>query len=142
MGSLKESRGRIADIRVAMEALKKELKQNGTQLLGEEFKEFFAANKNIVALRWTQYTPYFNDGDPCKFGVNDCEVKYLYGETSTEDEDGFCYISHYSPDKRSKPAVQFWNTICDEEIMEAIFGDHVQITVSREGFEVDEYDHD
>ncbi len=33
--------------------------------------EFFAENPEIEYLRWTQYAPYFNDGDPCVFHVYD-----------------------------------------------------------------------
>lgn len=25
----------------------------------------------VAAVRWRQYTPYFNDGDPCEFGVGE-----------------------------------------------------------------------
>src|SRR5580700_546590 len=35
------------------------------------FKEFFEANPDIDQVTWLQYTPYFNDGDACVFGVRD-----------------------------------------------------------------------
>lgn len=34
-----------------------------------EFKAAF--DKGIKAIRWHQYTPAFNDGEPCVFSVND-----------------------------------------------------------------------
>ena len=36
-------------------------------------KEFATLSEQIgvKAVAWTQYTPYFNDGEPCEFSVND-----------------------------------------------------------------------
>lgn len=36
------------------------------------FKEAFA--KGVKAATWHQYTPYFNDGEPCEFSVYDLSV--------------------------------------------------------------------
>jgi len=39
----------------------------------EDFEEIVArvlANKFFHDFGWTQYTPYFNDGEPCEFGAN------------------------------------------------------------------------
>jgi hypothetical protein len=30
----------------------------------------------IDGVRWTQYTPYFNDGDTCEFGANEIDVHF------------------------------------------------------------------
>lgn len=35
------------------------------------FKTFFRDFPEIIAVGWNQYTPYFNDGDTCVFGVHD-----------------------------------------------------------------------
>ena len=40
-------------------------------LLKEEFKEFFKKVPEVKVIKWAQYTPYFNDGDACIFGVNE-----------------------------------------------------------------------
>ncbi|MFI8976937.1 hypothetical protein ACIGO9_28925 [Nocardia asteroides] len=29
---------------------------------------------NVKALRWEQYTPYFNDGDACEFSINESSI--------------------------------------------------------------------
>lgn len=34
-------------------------------------KAFFEACPGVQAIAWTQYTPYFNDGDPCVFSVGE-----------------------------------------------------------------------
>lgn len=58
------------------------------QLSGPEFEALLAdvfANQ-VYAVTWTQYTPYFNDGDACVFGVNLGEQALL--KTVLTDEDG------------------------------------------------------
>lgn len=34
------------------------------------FAEKFKANPSVKCMIWTQYTPYFNDGEPCTFSVH------------------------------------------------------------------------
>lgn len=41
---------------------------------------------SVVAFGWSQYTPYFNDGEPCVFSVNELRVKL-----DTDDEDTSLY---------------------------------------------------
>lgn len=40
----------------------------------------------IVEFGWTQYTPYFNDGDVCEFGVNELWVRTT-AEVDTEERE-------------------------------------------------------
>lgn len=42
---------------------------------------------NVVAFGWRQYTPYFNDGDPCEFGAHGLWVKTVWDKDVDEDED-------------------------------------------------------
>ena len=51
-------------------------KKNVEQKPGEEFLPLLDAVlkcDRVHSVRWSQYTPYFNDGDACVFGVNDFE---------------------------------------------------------------------
>ena len=45
--------------------------QRGSDLLQKEFDALFIEYPEIGKIEWTQYTPYFNDGDPCVFGVGE-----------------------------------------------------------------------
>lgn len=47
--------------------------------------------EGVEAVRWTQYTPYFNDGDACVFHTGEIyvKVKGLYDEKDLEDEDEY-----------------------------------------------------
>jgi hypothetical protein len=44
----------------------------------------------VEAVRWQQYTPYFNDGEPCEFNVYDFLVRIVGDADDSGDyEDGF-----------------------------------------------------
>ena len=50
------------------------------------FDAFFEQHKCIKAITWTQYTPYFNDGEPCEFNVYDLNAFLkLEGQLSYQD---------------------------------------------------------
>lgn len=56
-------------------ALINDMKNNLNKLIKEELsnvmKDFFQENPEIQCICWTQYTPHFNDGEPCEFNVHD-----------------------------------------------------------------------
>lgn len=67
--------------------------ERGKATFNEAIKEFFDANPDVWCLAWSQYTPYFNDGEPCDFGVNeilaytDAASETDLGELVNEAED-------------------------------------------------------
>lgn len=86
-------------------AYMKKVNAEGQALVHREFAAFFAANPDVKAVVWNQYTPYFNDGEACEFGVHDFygSHKELTDEgvkklpTYVEEEEGFesGYNYHY-----------------------------------------------
>ena len=132
----------IQDIMAKKAEFQKELTEFGKAALSEEFKKVFDAHPDLKAIRWRQYTPYFNDGDPCTFRVG--EVYAKFADTDEEEGDyGDGFESNYG-DRRKTPAGEAVSSIgrIDKEIFEAVFGDHCQVTATREGFDVEEYSHD
>lgn len=91
----------------------------------QAFAEFFQDAPEVTSVHWTQYTPYFNDGDECKFSINgfsanfDPQVgKFTHSKLLGKLEATvYCYL-------------------------EDLFGDHVEITATREGFTDTPYDHE
>ena len=125
-----------------------------TVLLQDIFKEFPELN----VIKWTQYTPYFNDGEECIFSVNDpifsnCDpedenlTSYDYGG---EDENVWVMVGYNHDDKsipKGLPAVykkleKIIQSDAMADVMKDAFGDHSEITVSRGGIQVTDYDHD
>jgi hypothetical protein len=54
------------------------------------FVDLFKQAPNLKSFGWTQYTPYFNDGDTCEFSVN---IGYPWVNGGNEDYDDESDIS-------------------------------------------------
>ena len=63
----------------AFEAKKKVFVEDLRKEFPTMFKELFDKSEKIESFSWTQYTPFFNDGDTCEFGVH-CDDPYVNGE--------------------------------------------------------------
>lgn len=62
---------RIAEQNAKLEELKKAHMAELQGEFNEIIKLFFEECPKVQAVVWSQYTPYFNDGDECIFRVND-----------------------------------------------------------------------
>lgn len=131
---------------------KKEFISKSQDVMKLAFKEFFEANPDINQVAWTQYTPYFNDGDVCEFGVSDIYFTLAKDEVDLGEAD---YLgdedTHYSecssgPDvkKHARAFKTFTDEIrqLPEDIYLNTFGDHVKVVANKDGFDVQEYEHD
>lgn len=138
-----------------LKALKKQyqdaLSSFGKEALAGIFKPLFDEHPTLTAIRWTQYTPFFNDGETCTFGVNDFYYKVGPATGDSDDEDdgdsGFQYYSPYStdPDAVKQAAMKAGHEVArtiPDDLMQVVFGDHVKVTATRDGFEVEEYEHE
>lgn len=67
---------------------KKPVKQWPTEKFLEQL-DALLAHPEVESVRWTQYTPYFNDGDPCEFSTHELYLKLVGDDDSGENEDGF-----------------------------------------------------
>jgi hypothetical protein len=101
----------------------------------------------IESFSWVQYTPYFNDGDACVFGVytdypeingfDEYGLKYDDdGEEIEAEEDDLKTISDY------RDTVATFLSQFEEDDYEYMFGDGVRVIVNKSGIEVEDYDHD
>ena len=118
------------------------------------FSEFFESNPDIDQIVWTQYTPYFNDGDPCIFGVNDmfftlAKDKVDLSDLRHPDDEENCHGTYYYGENdpiasQRKKFSNFVKQIGDlpDEIFLSAFDDHVRVVASKNGFDTQEYDHD
>lgn len=116
----------------------------GKEAIKLELKIFFDQNPSVLGVRWAQYTPYFMDGDPCEFSVHEpCIRLENTGPEEGEQEDG--YLGTYDlKNKELKTALNnLYKNLSDaEDVLLFAFGDHAEITVTRDGLvEVDGYEH-
>lgn len=147
---------------------------------GNLFKEFFEQNPNVYALQWAQYTPYFNDGDPCTFSVGDVAMALRpltedsdiwngypadYEESEGNEKTWFdSYELARCRDWKADPKVydltaefiaaggtqELYDSYKavnkfvagQQDLMEALFGDHVVVRATPTDIVTEEYEHD
>ena len=143
---------KLNELKSIHETAMKQIKASGEGALKEALREFFEKFLNVAALRWSQYTPYFNDGDSCTFSVNEPRLRFI--ETPDDDESGDYedgYLStwdlHDKPEhKELLAAFEEFGSVIQSDSMEAVllamFGDHVEVTATRDKIEADSYSHD
>lgn len=144
---LKEAQRQIHE---KMAAMKEELKTLGEKLFREGSQDIFDAFPTVKSFSWTQYTPYFNDGDECVFGVNDYFRVELEDGTELEDVYDSSYRNQRKIDAGEEldlednlgVALSELVSGIDNDTMKSLFGDHVRVTVNREGIDTEYYEHD
>ena len=144
---------KATEIRLKME---KDLQTSMNQI----FAEFWESNPGINAVVWTQYSPYFMDGDPCEFSVNDPSftnakgddldenIKSIsWGEYDGDNEEVFTIQSWSSPDTvlvgvNLTDIKELSSMICSSEmdnVLRSAFGDDSLVIATREGFTIQDY---
>ena len=131
--SLKE---KIEKQKKKMREIQEELQENCKIFFKEESARLFEAYPELTSFSWTQYTPYFNDGDECLFSswYNYQTINGRFGEN---DDDSI-------PKELEKAfdAVNEFLSNFDEDILKEMFGDHAEVIVTKDKVEVEEYSHD
>lgn len=134
--------------------LKKDMEKNAIAVVSSRFKEIFETFPEVKAIGWTQYAPYFNDGDACVFSVheicfklNELEEKSDEDEDYDEDSDFYRYPESDIPYGDKTPvglAEKELNNFADsfENVFQEAFGEHSLVVCTREGFDIREYAHD
>lgn len=149
-----------------LEKIKAELKvfEDKKKKLTEELRKEFPKllqplleqSKVIDSISWTQYTPYFNDGDECEFSVHvdDLQINGL-SEYELEDNPASIltkrvYNQGYKPNPNydaieGKILENIKNVLTEvpDDFYKDLFGDHAYITINKSGeIKVDGYDHE
>jgi hypothetical protein len=154
----------IASHQQKIEELQKQMVDDFNALIKDEAKSFFEKYPEVRAIAWTQYTPYFNDGDPCEFSVGDPHIILYEEEDNEELEDISPYDGHSAyaiksivkdtQEQREKNGVgwitpvfyqhfiEFTQFTKNVDLMERVFGDHATVYLTRDGSTVCEYNHD
>lgn len=144
------------------------VREEGQKAFASAFKKLFEQYPDVGEVAWTQYTPYFMDGDPCEFGVHEVVVRSVRDvediKSGTQEasywDDGeevcasrgekYDYITHkWIPTPVKNPALVEGAKLAKElvqilpdKVLESMFGDHVAITIDRSGAHVEDYDHE
>lgn len=128
----KTTEEQFIEFKEQIKSLKEKLTHTGEQFLAKNFKNIFNKYPQLKSVSWTAYTPYFNDGDTC-------EYRSRHNDPEFEIEGAEYGQPIYSEirNELNKFLSQF-----DNDLMYELFGDHVQLVVSKEGISVEDYDHE
>lgn len=141
------------ELNAELEKFQQEFMKKGEIKFKEIAKEIFDEFPEVNSFSWTQYTPYFNDGEECVFGVNGlCALngfdEYDYDEESEGDGENI-YQKAEENNAEGKKAKKIIKVIEDfissapEDLLKAIFDDHCKVTIYRnKPTDVEEYEHD
>jgi len=136
------------------EAARAALMAEGKDAIEKEFQAIFERHPELTVIKWTQYTPYFNDGEECVFSVNefnisnatDVENVSAWGDYDGDEEDVF--VASKWDDRAEKKYADVWEleafaqSSIGEDLFRDIFDNHVTVIATRDGIEVEEYEHD
>lgn len=162
--TLNEKLKSLSELRKQISGLKNQINEQSYEIFTDFRKEIFRKYPQLESFGWSQYTPYFNDGETCVFSPNTSYIK-INGEYA-EDTD---WISEkkvlnwgtWNPELRKyEDREEIDNELYDKDLSNAHdeivnflsyfdddfylaqFGDHAEIVVTKEGFTVEDCDHD
>ena len=147
----------FAEIRAKTDALQEQVKKLTEEAAADIkplLQQFLVDHPQVIQVKWAQYTPYFNDGDECVFSLHDVYFHFEGQdpddvEGATEWELGYVKdgVYPYWPDGVTGATAAACKELSDslsalESPLKVLFGDHVEVIVTKEGVEVEEYSHD
>jgi hypothetical protein len=59
------------ELNAQIKSAREEMQAKSEGLIEAVAKQFLDKCPEVTGVHWTQYTPYFNDGESCEFGVNE-----------------------------------------------------------------------
>jgi hypothetical protein len=134
--SITQIRAEYAVLKKQIAALQDQMRVQAKDLMHSEFNAFFEQYEGVVEnFSWTQYTPYFNDGESCRFYVNDVHILLCQdAEDENYDDDG-CGSMVYDEDsiKDLERRVEAWNEYNRDP--QAAARKYQQDSINRNGYD-------
>lgn len=137
--------------------------------IGSIFRALMAETQGVESITWSQYTPYFNDGDPCVFGIHleymtlrkESPLGILFSKFAEESGKDLKYYSDSdvdNPPELITIACYTWSKYLPKQVNDFIdkvedtlqkseaillhaIGDHMRVVVSSNGVIVEEAYH-
>ncbi len=117
----------VVDTREEVKAARGRAREHATTPFLAACRELFNIYPELESFGWRQFTAFFGGDSPCRFRVL-CDEPDINGPDIQEA-------------KLQGLVAEFLSGFSDE--MEGMFGDHVRVTMYREGtFETEQCDHD
>lgn len=138
--------GKLEELRKIKEEYDAQVSKLGKEAVMEAIDEFLKQHQEVKKLAMLCYTPYFQDGDPCYFGLQ--RVCMDLGDAKSKDSI-WDWPDKYSDNLDKKLIEDFkkLETLLSDsgDILESAFGDHVKIVITNDTertTEIEEWEHD
>lgn len=127
----------------------RQVEQWGQEKFAELIRPLLDSDE-VEAVRWTQYTPFFNDGEVCEFSTGELYVKLRDDDESGDYDDGFMDSIDLGHNKsRSLTTLDVFSGLGEafdagrfESFLYDQFGDHAEVTITKDKVSIASYDHD
>lgn len=155
--------------KAAYDEAKAVLTKDGEKVVGLWLQDLLERNPVVKAVQFTAYTPYFNDGEACVWGLGEIyvgipadlpenaeatynvneEVRWDYRDDDDYDDvtdsiDGLNYYSAWGCPDSLKDQIK---AVTDEientdSLIRDGLPDHIRVVVTEKGMTIEDYDHD
>lgn len=89
MAEIPEAIERLKALGDEVAAMKEKMRETAQGVLADGTRAIFDEYGDIIAsFGWLQYTPFFNDGDPCEFGMHELAIIAKEDLLAAAEEDG------------------------------------------------------
>ena len=146
---------KFEQIEAAREKYRTMVSKMGKEAVTEALEGLFEKYPDLIGVRWTQYTPYFNDGDACEFSIYSAAVKVKDVDEGGDWDNGFFgpwELGYYDATKSIEGSESLQEVLREFEsrlssgahyvILNEKFGDPAEVTATQDGFSVEYYEHD
>lgn len=144
--------------------IKSEIIDISSDIFEDFYKHIFDKYPTLESFGWSQYTPYFNDGDTCIFSANtdylningeyvdesnwsqktkvidwgtwNSQLRKYEGRVEEDNDDYDPILSDATTE-----IIDFLGQF-DNDFYLSKFGDHAEVTVTKDGVDISDYDHD
>lgn len=144
----------IKELRAEVKRLQEEIDGKLKDAFKETSDILFRNHSNLESISWNQYTPYFNDGEECIFRAQNeyPSIKFVGRDDAVEDislwslkQDSFnryLDVPLTEDELETAKAVLEFTSEFESDELKTMFGDHVTVTVTKDGAETDICHHD
>ena len=162
MSEFEKATGEVNKVLTDYEEMMNKVQATLQEKMKDIFTAFFNTHPNVKTIHWTQYAPHFNDGAECVFSVNEPYFTTLEHDELTDRSDAWgedegvietrkwdSEKSKYVDNDIAPALIADMNTLsnilqsdANEGVMRAMFDTHVWVKAHRDGFEIEDFDHD
>lgn len=161
--SIKQITVNLKDMQKELQAVKAEFSKRATAEFTKAINQIFVEYPQLETIAWTQYSPYFNDGEECTFSVHastfsnaPADEFNLWGEFEDVEQaqekqywaigDNWYDNEHIAAPEGLAAVHSEFDRILQssefEDILHEMFGNHVKVICTKTGIDTEEHDHD